>query len=164
MSGGMHHLTPTQIQAIERSKAFHAKIAEAASKLNDLKTISMLEALPSAPPVPQSKRQWFQIVDEHANQPFVTEIVLAVANHYGFSRMDICSMCRTAKVVRARQIAYYLSKKLTGKSLPEIGRRIGDRDHTSVLSGIRKIERMRPVDPELDTDIRTIATRLGGFL
>jgi len=165
MNGAEHHqLTPTQIQSIERSKAFKAKIAKAAAKLADLQTITMLEALPTIPPIPQSKRQWFQIVDEHAHQPFITDILIAVGKHYGVSHIDICSRRRTAKVAYARQVAYYLCKKLTRKSLPEIGRRIGDRDHTSIWFGVNKIERLRSIHPELDADICTIASSLGGFL
>jgi chromosomal replication initiator protein len=70
----------------------------------------------------------------------IDEIQKLVANHYNVSRADILSARRTANVVRPRQIAMYLSKVLTPRSLPEIGRRFGGRDHTTVLHAVRKIE------------------------
>ncbi|WP_237476751.1 chromosomal replication initiator protein DnaA [Lichenibacterium dinghuense] len=70
----------------------------------------------------------------------IEDIQKLVANHYNVSRADILSSRRTAVVVRPRQIAMYLSKALTLRSLPEIGRRFGGRDHTTVLHAVRKIE------------------------
>ena len=70
----------------------------------------------------------------------IEDIQKLVANHYNVSRADILSSRRTATVVRPRQIAMYLSKALTLRSLPEIGRRFGGRDHTTVLHAVRKIE------------------------
>jgi len=92
------------------------------------------------------------------------EIQMACARFYGISRADILSQRRTAVVVRPRQVGYYLSKMLTSKSLPEIGRRYGNRDHTSILSGYRKIERLRKNDPKLNSEVIAIATSLGGSL
>ena len=70
----------------------------------------------------------------------IEDIQKLVASHYNVSRADILSSRRTATVVRPRQIAMYLSKALTLRSLPEIGRRFGGRDHTTVLHAVRKIE------------------------
>ena len=70
----------------------------------------------------------------------IEDIQKLVANHYNISRADILSSRRTATVVRPRQIAMYLAKALTLRSLPEIGRRFGGRDHTTVLHAVRKIE------------------------
>jgi chromosomal replication initiator protein len=72
-----------------------------------------------------------------------------VARHYNVSRTDICSARRTANVVRPRQVAMYLAKTLTLRSLPEIGRRFGGRDHTTVLHAVRKIAALIPKDAEL---------------
>ena len=71
----------------------------------------------------------------------IEDIQKLVATHYNVSRADILSERRTAAVVKPRQIAMYLSKVLTLRSLPEIGRRFGGRDHTTVLHAVRKIER-----------------------
>ncbi|GAB4071729.1 chromosomal replication initiator protein DnaA [Ancylobacter sonchi] len=70
----------------------------------------------------------------------VDDIVRVVAKHYNVTRADLLSQRRTANVVKPRQIAMYLSKTLTLRSLPEIGRRFGGRDHTTVLHAVRKIE------------------------
>ncbi|MDQ0395612.1 chromosomal replication initiator protein DnaA [Labrys monachus] len=70
----------------------------------------------------------------------IEDIQRIVAKHYNVSRADILSLRRTATVVKPRQIAMYLAKSLTPRSLPEIGRRFGGRDHTTVLHAVRKIE------------------------
>jgi hypothetical protein len=69
---------------------------------------------------------------------------------------DIRSQRRTKAVVRARQIAMYLSKMMTGQSLPELGRRFGGRDHTTVLHGVRKIEGLIVKDQELAAMVERI--------
>jgi chromosomal replication initiator protein len=70
----------------------------------------------------------------------IEDIQRTVARQYNISRADLLSSRRTANVVRPRQIAMYLAKTLTLRSLPEIGRRFGGRDHTTVLHAVRKIE------------------------
>ena len=70
----------------------------------------------------------------------IEDILRLVSRHYGVSKSDILSPRRHRSVVWPRQIGMYLSKQLTTRSLPEIGRRFGDRDHTTVLHAIRKIE------------------------
>jgi chromosomal replication initiator protein len=79
----------------------------------------------------------------------IDDIQKLVASHYNISRADILSSRRTANVVRPRQIAMYLSKVLTLRSLPEIGRRFGGRDHTTVLHAVRKIEELAAKDKGL---------------
>ncbi|KAF2989510.1 chromosomal replication initiator protein DnaA [Methylocystis sp. MJC1] len=79
----------------------------------------------------------------------IDDIQKLVASHYNISRSDILSSRRTANVVRPRQIAMYLSKVLTLRSLPEIGRRFGGRDHTTVLHAVRKIEELVSKDKSL---------------
>ena len=70
----------------------------------------------------------------------IEDIQRIVARQYNVSRADLLSSRRTANVVRPRQVAMYLAKILTLRSLPEIGRRFGGRDHTTVLHAVRKIE------------------------
>jgi chromosomal replication initiator protein len=83
----------------------------------------------------------------------VEDILRIVAKHYGVSRADLLSSRRTANVVRPRQIAMYLAKTLTLRSLPEIGRRFGGRDHTTVLHAVRKIEGLVQGDKGLADEI-----------
>ncbi len=83
----------------------------------------------------------------------IEDIQRLVANHFNVSKADILSSRRTAAVVRPRQIAMYLSKALTLRSLPEIGRRFGGRDHTTVLHAVRKIEGLSGKDMGLAGEI-----------
>ncbi len=86
----------------------------------------------------------------------IEDIQKLVANHYNVSRADILSSRRTATVVRPRQIAMYLSKALTLRSLPEIGRRFGGRDHTTVLHAVRKIEALSGKEATLAEELELL--------
>jgi chromosomal replication initiator protein len=83
----------------------------------------------------------------------IEDIQRVVARQYNVSRSDLLSSRRTANVVRPRQVAMYLSKTLTLRSLPEIGRRFGGRDHTTVLHAVRKIEALVGKDPVLADEV-----------
>ncbi|SDR58081.1 chromosomal replication initiator protein DnaA [Rhizobiales bacterium GAS113] len=83
----------------------------------------------------------------------VEEILKLVSAHFNVTRADLLSSRRTAGVVRPRQIAMYLSKTLTLRSLPEIGRRFGGRDHTTVLHAVRKIDGLIGDNPALKEEI-----------
>ncbi|SEF15131.1 chromosomal replication initiator protein [Rhizobiales bacterium GAS191] len=83
----------------------------------------------------------------------VEEILKLVSAHFNVTRADLLSSRRTASVVRPRQIAMYLSKTLTLRSLPEIGRRFGGRDHTTVLHAVRKIEGLIGENPALKEEV-----------
>ncbi|MDP4593708.1 MAG: chromosomal replication initiator protein DnaA [Beijerinckiaceae bacterium] len=86
----------------------------------------------------------------------VEEILKLVSSHYNVSRQDILSSRRTAVVVKPRQVAMYLAKTLTLRSLPEIGRRFGGRDHTTVLHAVRKIETLTGKDAGLREEIELL--------
>lgn len=90
----------------------------------------------------------------------IEDIQKIVAQHYNVSRSDILSSRRTATVVRPRQIAMYLAKTMTLRSLPEIGRRFGGRDHTTVLHAVRKIEGLVGQDPALCEEVEVLKRRL----
>jgi len=83
----------------------------------------------------------------------IEDIQKRVATHYNVSRADLLSSRRTAAVVMPRQIAMYLAKSLTLRSLPEIGRRFGGRDHTTVLHAVRKIDNLCNNDAALREEI-----------
>jgi chromosomal replication initiator protein len=86
----------------------------------------------------------------------IEDIQRTVARQYNVSRADLLSSRRTANVVRPRQIAMYLAKTLTLRSLPEIGRRFGGRDHTTVLHAVRKIETLAVNDTALAEEIEVL--------
>ncbi len=90
----------------------------------------------------------------------IEDIQKLVATHFNVSRADILSARRTANVVRPRQIAMYLAKVLTLRSLPEIGRRFGGRDHTTVLHAVRKIEALSGSDGTLHEEIEFLKRML----
>jgi chromosomal replication initiator protein len=90
----------------------------------------------------------------------IEDIQRVVARQYNVSRSDLLSSRRTANVVRPRQVAMYLSKTLTLRSLPEIGRRFGGRDHTTVLHAVRKIEALVGKDPVLADEVELLKRQL----
>jgi chromosomal replication initiator protein len=90
----------------------------------------------------------------------IEDIQRIVARQYNVSRADLLSSRRTANVVRPRQVAMYLAKVLTLRSLPEIGRRFGGRDHTTVLHAVRKIENLAGTDSALAEEIEALKRQL----
>jgi chromosomal replication initiator protein len=90
----------------------------------------------------------------------IEDIQRIVARQYNVSRADLLSSRRTANVVRPRQVAMYLAKVLTLRSLPEIGRRFGGRDHTTVLHAVRKIENLAGSDSALAEEIESLKRQL----
>ena len=92
----------------------------------------------------------------------IDEIIRKVTDHYGVNLTDMLSARRTRSIARPRQVAMYLSKKLTSKSLPEIGRRFGKRDHTTVIHAVKKIEELQSVDNQIAKDIEVLRRVLEG--
>ena len=90
----------------------------------------------------------------------IDEIIRKVADHYNLRLSDMLSPRRARSVARPRQVAMYLSKMLTSKSLPEIGRRFGGRDHTTVIHAVRKIEELKSVDNQISEDIELLRRML----
>ena len=90
----------------------------------------------------------------------IEDIQRVVARQYNVSRSDLLSSRRTANVVRPRQVAMYLAKTLTLRSLPEIGRRFGGRDHTTVLHAVRKIEALVAKDTTLSEEVDSLKRQL----
>jgi len=86
----------------------------------------------------------------------IDDILRTVSKHYGVNRGDLLSGRRNRSIVRPRQIGMYLAKLLTSRSLPEIGRRFGNRDHTTVLHAIRKIEQLMSDDNQLREEIELL--------
>lgn len=95
--------------------------------------------------------------------PKIIDIQKACADFYNVRMRDILSARRTAIVVRPRQVAMFLVKEITGKSLPEIGRYFDGRDHTTVLYAIRKIGALVLSDEAVALDVVAISERLGIF-
>ncbi|TXG79705.1 MAG: hypothetical protein E6R14_10550 [Thermomicrobiales bacterium] len=94
-------------------------------------------------------------------EDMIARILLVVSRFSGVSQADILSSLRTREVVEARQKALYLAHKLSGKTLPEIGRRFGGRDHTTVLHASRKWQAVSEGDVRVRAELAQLAKMAG---
>ncbi len=90
----------------------------------------------------------------------IDEIQKRVAEHYNIRVADMHSARRARAVARPRQIAMYLAKQLTARSLPEIGRKFGGRDHTTVMHAVKKVDELRATDPSFAEDVELLRRML----
>jgi chromosomal replication initiation ATPase DnaA len=92
----------------------------------------------------------------------IADVIGAVSGFYRLTPLDLRSQDRHRDIAHARHVAFYLCRKLPGRpGYPTIGRAFGDRDHTTVISGVKKIAHKRTCDPLLNAQIDVIAGRLG---
>jgi chromosomal replication initiator protein len=92
----------------------------------------------------------------------VDMIQKTVAEHYSLTQADLISERRARAVARPRQVAMWLAKQVTTRSLPDIGRRFGGRDHTTVLHAVRRIESLKAEDAVLARDVDALLRKLRG--
>ncbi|MCX8477934.1 MAG: chromosomal replication initiator protein DnaA [Sphingomonas sp.] len=92
----------------------------------------------------------------------IDEIQRAVSSHFEVKQIDLISERRAVAIARPRQIAMYLAKRLTTRSLPEIGRKFGNRDHSTVIHAVKRIEELRGKDVEIDGAVRALMRSLEG--
>jgi chromosomal replication initiator protein len=92
----------------------------------------------------------------------IDEIQRAVSAHFEVKQLDLISARRAVAIARPRQIAMYLAKRLTTRSLPEIGRKFGNRDHSTVIHAVKRIEDLRSKDVEIDGAVRALMRTLEG--
>ncbi|MCG7623572.1 chromosomal replication initiator protein DnaA [Epibacterium sp. Ofav1-8] len=90
----------------------------------------------------------------------VEEIQRKVSEYYNIRMSDIIGPKRLRSYARPRQVAMYLCKQLTSRSLPEIGRRFGGRDHTTVMHGVRRIEELKTIDGQIAEDVEMLRRAL----
>jgi len=100
------------------------------------------------------------ILREASRKVTVDEIQRKVSEHYNIRLADLIGPRRYKTVARPRQIAMYLAKQLTSRSLPEIGRRFGGRDHTTVMHSVRRVEELRNEDSQIAEDIELLQRAL----
>ena len=86
----------------------------------------------------------------------IEEIQRRVAEHFNVRLSDMIGPKRVRTIARPRQVAMYLAKQLTPRSLPEIGRRFGGRDHTTIMHGVRRIEELMATDSQLADDLQLL--------
>ena len=92
----------------------------------------------------------------------IGEIQRKVAEYYNIRMGDMLSVRRSRSVARPRQIAMYISKQMTVRSLPDIGRKFGGRDHTTVIHAVKRIEQLIEVDPAIEEDIHILMRSIEG--
>jgi len=92
----------------------------------------------------------------------IDEIQRRVAEHFNIRFAEMTSARRARAYARPRQVAMYLAKQLTSRSLPEIGRKFGGRDHTTVMHAVRRIEELKDTDPALAEDVELLRRMLQG--
>lgn len=169
MSLHQQRLTPTQQASLECARHFREKIAARAAE--NVRKVIPIVCLDKVQPItvdteafgPRIKSEleiaFGPLVHSEppeARLPSIKLIVRVVAKFYLVPELDIRSQRRTADIVRPRQIAMYLCKTLTLKSLPEIARTIGGRDHTTALHAIRKMEALIQDDGRLADEIEVL--------
>jgi hypothetical protein len=86
----------------------------------------------------------------------ISGIQTVVASHYRIPVQEMVSDRKSRESARPRQVAMYLARKLTPKSLPEIGRRFGGRDHTTVMHAIRQVEKLIATDPDVADEVAAL--------
>lgn len=102
------------------------------------------------------------LLRSHDRRITIDEIQRKVADHYNIRLTDMHSARRARQVARPRQVAMYLAKQLTARSLPEIGRKFGGRDHTTVMHAVRKVEELMSDDAQIAQDVEVIRRALTG--
>ncbi|MDP1731447.1 MAG: chromosomal replication initiator protein DnaA [Devosia sp.] len=151
------HFPPAVIDYIARVVVSHGRDLDGA--VNRLVAANQLTHEPIT--VTLAERTLADLVrSREARRVRIEDILRIVSRHYKVPRNDLLSARRSRDVVRPRQIAMYLAKSLTSRSLPEIGRRFGGRDHTTVLHSVRKVEQMMKDDGDLAQEIELLKRML----
>lgn len=119
-------------------------------------------------PTPYYRNMWFWDllnvpVTSGGYRPSVKRIMQVVSRHYDISMIEMISSRRTKNLAFPRQVAMFLSRQMTPLSLPQIGRQIGGRDHTTVLHGCRQIERRLKNSPEFESIIERLKGEMGAL-
>lgn len=109
---------------------------------------------------PATRQRDYIIIPRAPRWPTVATIQAHVADRFGVHLSEMTSARRAKEVARPRQVAMYLSKQLTPRSLPEIGRLFGKRDHTTVIHAVRRITELRAIDPALNEAIAEVEAQL----
>jgi hypothetical protein len=157
MMESIHHATPTQLAAHMSHKARMARI--------DARSIDRRPPPPA--PIPKPPAPVVEMYGPPAppppppKYPAVETITATCCRHFGVSLADMKCDGRAADIVRPRQVAMFLAKTHTLNSLPQIGRRFGGRDHTTVLHAVRKIGRLIREDWTVAHDVAAIEAEIG---
>ncbi len=153
--------SPTQVPAdvIEfLARTINRNIRELVGGLNKL--IAYAQLTGQAVSLQLAEEQLTDILSANRRRITIDEIQRTVCQFYRVDRTEMSSKRRARAVVRPRQVAMYLAKVLTPRSYPEIGRKFGGRDHSTVIHAVRLIEDLRTRDADMDGDVRSLLRQL----
>ena len=153
--------SPTDVPAdvIEfLARTINRNIRELVGGLNKL--IAYAQLTGQAVSLQLAEEQLIDILSANRRRITIDEIQRTVCQFYRVDRTEMSSKRRARAVVRPRQVAMYLAKVLTPRSYPEIGRKFGGRDHSTVIHAVRLIEDLRTRDSDMDGDVRSLLRQL----
>ena len=114
------------------------------------------EFITKSPNISETKIILKDLLNLPENKVTIDLIQSIVCKFYKISKNEMLSSRRSRYLVRPRQTAIYLTKILTSKSLPEIGREFSNRDHTTIIHSVKTIEKLKKDNPELNNNIDII--------
>ncbi len=153
--------SPTEVPAdvIEfLARTINRNVRELVGGLNKLIAYAQLTGQPVS--LALAEDQLTDILSANRKRITIDEIQRTVCQFYRVDRTEMASKRRARAVVRPRQVAMYLAKVLTPRSYPEIGRKFGGRDHSTVIHAVRLIEDLRTRDADMDGDVRSLLRQL----
>ena len=140
------------------ARTISRNVRELVGGLNKLIAYAQLTGQPVTLALAQD--QLSDILSANRRRITIDEIQRTVCQFYKLDRSEMASKRRARAIVRPRQVAMYLAKVLTPRSYPEIGRKFGGRDHSTVIHAVRLIEDLRTRDADMDGDVRTLLQQL----
>ncbi|MEZ5748938.1 MAG: chromosomal replication initiator protein DnaA [Caenibius sp.] len=140
------------------ARTINRNVRELVGGLNKL--IAYAQLTGQAVSLQLAEEQLTDILSANRRRVTIDEIQRTVCQFYRVDRSEMSSKRRARAVVRPRQVAMYLAKVLTPRSYPEIGRKFGGRDHSTVIHAVRLIEDLRQRDADMDGDVRSLLRQL----
>ena len=140
------------------ARTINRNVRESVGGLNKL--IAYAQLTGQAVSLQLAEEQLTDILSANRKRITIDEIQRTVCQFYRVDRTEMSSKRRARAVVRPRQVAMYLAKVLTPRSYPEIGRKFGGRDHSTVIHAVRLIEDLRTRDADMDGDVRSLLRQL----
>lgn len=151
-----HQVQPEVLDFLART--INRNVRELVGGLNKLIAYAQLTGQPVS--LQLAEEQLVDLLSANRRRITIDEIQRTVCQFYRVDRTEMSSKRRARAVVRPRQVAMYLSKVLTPRSYPEIGRKFGGRDHSTVIHAVRLIEDLRARDADMDGDVRSLLRQL----
>ncbi len=140
------------------ARTINRNVRELVGGLNKL--IAYAQLTGQAVSLQLAEEQLTDILSANRRRITIDEIQRTVCQFYRIDKTEMSSKRRARAVVRPRQVAMYLAKVLTPRSYPEIGRKFGGRDHSTVIHAVRLIEELRTRDSDMDGDVRSLLRQL----